>query len=37
VTHVTNHRLDRAGAREKRVYVAVAGDGWFVDNGTDAE
>ncbi len=37
VTYVTNHRLDRAGVWEKRVYVAMAGDDWFVGSGTYAE
>jgi signal transduction histidine kinase len=37
VTYITNHRLDRAGVWEKRVYVAMAGDDWFVGSGTYAE
>ncbi len=37
VTYITNHRLDRTGVWEKRVYVAMAGDDWFVGSGTYAE
>lgn len=36
VTYITDHRLDRPGTWEKRVYVAMAGDDWFVGSGTYA-
>ena len=34
VTYATTHRLDSPGPWEKHVYVAMAGDGWFVGSGT---
>ncbi len=34
VTYVTNHRLNRPGLWAKHVYVAMAGDDWFVGSGT---
>ncbi len=34
VTYVTNHRLNRPGLWEKHVYVAMAGDDWFIGSGT---
>ncbi|HIH02294.1 MAG TPA: hypothetical protein HA263_00065 [Methanoregulaceae archaeon] len=37
VTYITNYRLDRPGVWQKCVYVAMAGDDWFVGSGTCAE
>ncbi len=37
VIYVTNHRLNRPGIWEKHVYVAMAGDDWFVGSGTYQE
>lgn len=34
VTYITNHRLHHPGLWEKHVYVAMAGDDWFVGSGT---
>jgi len=34
VTYTTTHRLDMPGPWEKHVYVAMAGEDWFVGSGT---
>ncbi len=37
VTYTTDHRLNRPGLWEKHVYVAMAGEDWFVGSGTYAD